>query len=133
MGVKWLSMYWPIQEQMDLPSSILTLQSSYAVTDRQRIANQSHQSIQPTYLDPAIQIIRSNYPNRLGQAARSPISDPAAKQYIQKNLDKGFMMLSHVPFALPILMVQKHNRALRLCIDYWKVECNHKEELIAPT
>ena len=40
---------------------------------RIRIANQS---IQPIYLDQAIWITRSDYSNRLGQATRSPISDP---------------------------------------------------------
>lgn len=40
----------------------------------------------------------------------------AAKQYIQENLDKGFIVPSHAPFASPILMVRKHDGASRLCV-----------------
>jgi hypothetical protein len=42
----------------------------------------------------------------------------AAKQYIQENLDKGFIIPSQAPFTLLILMVRKHDGALCLCINY---------------
>jgi hypothetical protein len=42
----------------------------------------------------------------------------AAKQYIQENLDKGFIVPSQAPFALPILIVRKHDGALHLCVNY---------------
>ena len=52
----------------------------------------------------------------------------AAKQYIQENLDKGFIVLSHAPFALLILMVRKHNGALQLCVNYWKLNAITKKD-----
>jgi hypothetical protein len=45
----------------------------------------------------------------------------AAKQYIQENLDKGFIVPSQAPFALLILMVRKHDGALYLCVNYQKL------------
>ena len=42
----------------------------------------------------------------------------AVKQYIQENLNKGFIILSHIPFALLIFMVKKYNGALQLCVNY---------------
>jgi hypothetical protein len=52
----------------------------------------------------------------------------AAKQYIQENLDKGFIIPSHAPFALPILIVRKHNGALCLCVDYQKLNAITKKD-----
>jgi hypothetical protein len=51
-----------------------------------------------------------------------------AKQYIQENLDKGFIILSQAPFALLILMVRKHNGALCLCVNYWKLNAITKKD-----
>jgi hypothetical protein len=45
----------------------------------------------------------------------------AAKQYIQENLDKGFIIPSQAPFVSLILMVRKHDGALCLYVDYWKL------------
>jgi hypothetical protein len=55
-----------------------------------------------------------------------------AKQYIQENLDKGFIVLSQASFVSLILMVQKHNRALYLCVDYWKLNIIIKKDLECP-
>jgi hypothetical protein len=52
----------------------------------------------------------------------------AAKQYIQENLDKGFIVPSHAPFASPILMVRKHDGALHLCVDYQKLNAITKKD-----
>jgi len=41
-----------------------------------------------------------------------------AKQYIIKNLHKGFIEQSNALFALPILMAKKPGRGLCFCIDY---------------
>ncbi|KAI0991689.1 hypothetical protein K3495_g16498, partial [Podosphaera aphanis] len=45
----------------------------------------------------------------------------AVKAYIVDNLDKGFIEPSQAPFAAPILFVKKANGALRLCIDFRKL------------
>ena len=41
------------------------------------------------------------------------------KEYLFKNLDKGFIVLSKAPFASLILFVIKLNGNLHFCIDYW--------------
>ena len=45
----------------------------------------------------------------------------ATKQYIIKNLHKGFIKPSQAPFALPIHFIKKPNGGLRFCIDYCKL------------
>jgi hypothetical protein len=42
----------------------------------------------------------------------------AAKEYIVKNLAKGFIINSHVPFVSPILMAKKPSRGLCFYMDY---------------
>src|SRR2546430_2275506 len=43
------------------------------------------------------------------------------KQWLQDNLDKGFIEPCQVPFASPILFVKKADGSLRLCVDYRKL------------
>jgi hypothetical protein len=45
----------------------------------------------------------------------------ATKKYITEHLSKGFIEPSQAPFAAPILFVRKANGALRLCIDFRKL------------
>src|SRR5438874_8513751 len=45
----------------------------------------------------------------------------ATKKYITEHLHKGFIDSSQAPFAAPILFVRKANGALRLCIDFRKL------------
>jgi hypothetical protein len=52
----------------------------------------------------------------------------AAKQYIQENLDKGFIVPSQAPFASLILMVRKHDGALCLCVNYQKLNTITKKD-----
>jgi hypothetical protein len=52
----------------------------------------------------------------------------AAKQYIQENLDKGFIVPSQAPFALLILIIRKHNGALCLYINYQKLNAITKKD-----
>ena len=40
------------------------------------------------------------------------------RQYLQENLEKGFIRLSKSPAASPILFVPKKDGTLRLCVDY---------------
>ena len=52
------------------------------------------------------------------------ISQPelqVAKQYIEKNLDKGFIRASSSPAAAPILFIKKPRGGLRLYVDYRKL------------
>lgn len=44
-----------------------------------------------------------------------------AKDYIIKNLDKGFIVLSSTSYTLLILMAKKPGEGLRFCVDYWKL------------
>src|ERR1035437_6677372 len=45
----------------------------------------------------------------------------ATKEYILKNLYKGFIEHSHVPFIIPVLFVKKADGRLRFCIDFRKL------------
>jgi hypothetical protein len=45
----------------------------------------------------------------------------AVKQYLVKNLYKGFIKASQAPFTALILFVKKPNRGLQFCIDYYKL------------
>ena len=45
----------------------------------------------------------------------------AIKQYLIKNLYKGFIKASQVPFTVPILFIKKFNGSLRFYIDYRKL------------
>jgi hypothetical protein len=45
----------------------------------------------------------------------------ALRDYIQENLDKGFIRESTSPAGYPILFVPKKNGKLRLCVDYRKL------------
>ncbi|KAH0615358.1 uncharacterized protein H6S33_000994 [Morchella sextelata] len=40
------------------------------------------------------------------------------KQYIQDNLQKGFIQASSSPAGAPVLFVKKADGTLRLCVDY---------------
>ena len=40
------------------------------------------------------------------------------KEYLLKNLDKGFIEPSSAPFATPVLFVKKANKSLRFYIDF---------------
>ncbi|KAI1007708.1 hypothetical protein K3495_g523 [Podosphaera aphanis] len=40
------------------------------------------------------------------------------REYLDKELDKGFIRISHSPAAAPVLFVKKPNGDLRFCIDY---------------
>jgi hypothetical protein len=43
------------------------------------------------------------------------------KQYITKNLDKGFINISQAPFTFLILFIKKKDSSLRFCINYQKL------------
>jgi transposase InsO family protein len=45
----------------------------------------------------------------------------ALKDYLSENLDKGFIEHCSAPFAAPVMFVRKASGALRLCIDYRKL------------
>ena len=44
--------------------------------------------------------------------------DAKLKEYLRKNLKKGFIRPGHGPIASPILFVKKANSKWRLCVDY---------------
>jgi hypothetical protein len=48
----------------------------------------------------------------------SPEHDAELKEYLRKNLKKGFIRPGHGPMASPILFVKKPNGKWRLCVDY---------------
>lgn len=43
------------------------------------------------------------------------------KEYLEENLQKGFISPSTAPYASPVLFVQKHDGSLRFCVDYRKL------------
>jgi len=55
------------------------------------------------------------------------------KEYLNNNLEKGFIEHSSAPFASPILFVKKPSGALRFCIDYRKLnEITEKDRYPLP-
>ncbi|KAL2004477.1 hypothetical protein VTN00DRAFT_3479 [Thermoascus crustaceus] len=50
-----------------------------------------------------------------------PLSEKAhqaLREYIEKNLERGYIQYSTLPAGYPILFVPKKNGKLRLCVDY---------------
>lgn len=43
------------------------------------------------------------------------------KEYLEENLQKGFISPSRAPYASPVLFVQKQDGSLRFCVDYRKL------------
>jgi hypothetical protein len=43
------------------------------------------------------------------------------REYIRKNLEKGYIRASQLPAGYPIIFVLKKNGELRLCVDYRKL------------
>ena len=61
---------------------------------------------------------------KLPQSCLYPISRfklQKVKEYLDNNLKKGFISPSTAPYILLVLFVQKHNRSLRFCVDYRKL------------
>ena len=52
----------------------------------------------------------------------------AVKEYLLKNLHKGFIVSSSAPFASPVLFVSKPNGGLRFCVDYRKLNSIIKKD-----
>jgi len=50
------------------------------------------------------------------------------KEYLEKNLDKGFIQASAAPYSSPILFVKKANGSLRFCVDYRKLNAITKKD-----
>jgi len=48
----------------------------------------------------------------------SSVEQNALKEYIEENLEKGFIRPSESPAGAPILFVKKKDGSLRLCVDY---------------
>lgn len=51
----------------------------------------------------------------------------AVKEYLEANLEKGFIIPSSAPFASPILMVHNGNK-LHFCVDYRKLNAISKKD-----
>ena len=50
------------------------------------------------------------------------------KEYLLKNLHKGFIVLSSSPFTSPVLFVAKPNSGLYFCVDYYKLNSLTKRD-----
>ena len=50
------------------------------------------------------------------------------KEYLQENLQKGFIQGSSSPFASPVLFVKKKDGSLRFCVDYRKLNAITKKD-----
>ena len=50
------------------------------------------------------------------------------KEYLEENLQKGFIISSNTPYASPILFAQKSNDDLQFCIDYQKLNTLTKKD-----
>jgi hypothetical protein len=55
------------------------------------------------------------------------------KQYLVNNLGKGFIILSQVPYALPILFIKKPSGGLRFYINFCKLNAlTYKDRYLLP-
>jgi hypothetical protein len=52
----------------------------------------------------------------------------AVKEYLLKNLYKGFIVPSSSSFVSPVLFVAKLNSSLRFCVDYCKLNSLTKKD-----
>ena len=52
----------------------------------------------------------------------------AMRQFLDENLQKGFIVASQSPFASPVLFVKKANGSLRFCVDYRKLNAITKKD-----
>jgi hypothetical protein len=50
------------------------------------------------------------------------------KEYLLKNLYKGFIVLNSFSFAFSVLFVIKFNNSLRFCINYYKLNSFTKKD-----
>jgi hypothetical protein len=50
------------------------------------------------------------------------------REYILKNLNKGFIILSNTPFALSILIALKPDGRLQFCVNYQKLNALTKKD-----
>ena len=50
------------------------------------------------------------------------------KEYLEENLQKGFITSSNAPYASPILFAQKANGDLQFCVDYQKLNALTKKD-----
>ena len=50
------------------------------------------------------------------------------KEYLEVNLDKGFIQASAAPYSSPILFIKKPNGVLRFYIDYRKLNTITKKD-----
>jgi hypothetical protein len=52
----------------------------------------------------------------------------AVKEYLLKNLHKGFIVPSSSSFASPVFFVVKPNSSLRFCVDYCRLNTLTKKD-----
>jgi hypothetical protein len=52
----------------------------------------------------------------------------AIKEYLLKNLYKGFIVLNSFFFASPVLFVAKPNSSLCFCVNYYKLNSLIKKD-----
>jgi hypothetical protein len=55
------------------------------------------------------------------------LEDKRIKDYITTYFSKGFITISLVPYAVPILFVKKPGSRIRFCIDYYKLNAITKK------
>lgn len=74
--------------------------------------------------DHKIRIEGPEGPESLGYSPlqhQSTLELQETKQFLEENLQRGFIEPSQSPFASPILFVKKPSGALRFCVDYRKL------------
>jgi len=50
------------------------------------------------------------------------------REYLVKNLKKGFIKPSNSPYLSLVLFVKKKDRSLRFCINYWQLNTLTKKD-----
>ena len=81
--------------------------------------------------DHKIHLDNSEGPGAIGYSPlrhQSTLKLQETKQFLEKNLQRGFIVPSQSPFTSPILFVKKPNGGLRFCINYWRLNnLTHKD------
>jgi len=93
------------------------------LSDKTEIFDKSKAERLPPYrfYDYKIEFTGQEEPSKSRPYRMSPYKTEKVKKYLQKNLQKGYIVSSKAPYSSSILFALKANGDLRFCIDYRKL------------